>query len=212
MSRDCEHGLLARSCELCDPQTQVDELHDSFTCERCGHNVHHSEPRGDRFCEVEPGEGVEFCIFIICGRCSNEQNARFKDDRDRLRDEAWGVGYGRGYEDGQKNERAERDRLADGIREHRDHDFAADPTVSKAATFREMRKVNERLWALLDVAGDDHLCECGHTLQAVGPGGPYRCVMGCKYQAARDRQVKAGDDPPVPYRALEGSEGGEDAT
>ena len=51
--------------------------------------------------------------------------------------------------------RVQRDRLADGIREHRDHDFAADPTVSKAATFREMRKVNERLWALLDVAGDD---------------------------------------------------------
>ena len=114
----------------------------------------------------------------------------------------------------------ERDRLADGIREiandlaniaaeaHEDPDGEDDPAVWARHFIASTR--HRDLLALLDVAGDDHLCECGHTLQAVGPGGPYRCVMGCKYQAARDRQVKAGDDPPVPYRALEGSEGGED--
>ena len=165
MSRDCEHGLLARSCELCDLQTQVDELHDSFTCERCGHNVHHSEPRGDRFCEVEPGEGVEFCTFIICGRCSNEQNARFKDDRDRLRDEAWGVGYGRGYEDGQKNERAERDRLADGIREHREYVLREVGGDEEAQT-----EGDRRLWSLLDVAGDDTEDERCGGLDPAYPG------------------------------------------
>lgn len=49
--------------------------------------------------------------------------------------------------------RSERDLYRDAIRQHRDHDFAADPTVSKVATFREMREVNERLWAALDFGG-----------------------------------------------------------
>ena len=58
---------------------------------------------------------------------------------------------------------ADRDRLADGIRGHHHDIWHGDAATQEAA--------DERLHALLDVAGDD---------------------------------------PPVPYRALEGSEGGED--
>ena len=66
----------------------------------------------------------------------------------------------------------ERDRLADGIREHRDYEFP-EGSFTPTERFSQAVRASERLWALLDVAGDD---------------------------------------PPVPYRALEGSEGGEDAT
>ena len=147
MSRDCVHGSLARSCELCYLQTEIVRL------------------------KAEVVRDHSLCIG------ENEALA------------------------------AERDRLVDGIRGHSEEwAFVTEGDVVSGAGMES----NDRLWSLLDVAGDDHLCECGHTLQAVGPGGPYRCVMGCKYQAARDRTVEAGDDPPVPYRALEGSEGGED--
>ena len=44
-----------------------------------------------------------------------------------------------------------------------------------------------------DLIGDDDGCECGHALQPEGPGGPYRCVMGCQYQVDRDNRTEEPD-------------------
>ena len=110
MSRDCVHGSLARSCEVCELEAELDAA-------RTGH-------------------------------------------RAAVRALSQALG--------------ERDRLADGIREladARDRDAEASPArMFGGAPFPAIVTTGE-LRSLLDVAGDD---------------------------------------PPVPYRALEGSEGGED--
>ena len=48
----------------------------------------------------------------------------------------------------------ERDRLADGIREHRDYEFP-EGSFTPTERFSQAVRASERLWALLDVATDD---------------------------------------------------------
>jgi len=50
--------------------------------------------------------------------------------------------------------RVERDRLADGIREHRDYEFP-EGSFTPTERFSQAVRASERLWALLDVATDD---------------------------------------------------------
>ena len=102
----------------------------------------------------------------------------------------------------------ERERLRDGIR-----DFIQ-TEVFEVDELRTAKWDDDFVTLALLVDDRERRCECGHTLQPEGPGGPYRCVAGCTYQADRDRrQVDAGPDRGNPmggYRTLDGSEGGED--
>lgn len=68
--------------ELRECRERERELHDNFECEDCEHNIHH--PEGDR-CGIND-EGVEFCTFLICGRCSNKHAIRERRLRDGIRD------------------------------------------------------------------------------------------------------------------------------
>ena len=145
MSRDCVHGSLARSCELCDLQTEIVRL------------------------KAEVVRDHSLCIG------ENEALA------------------------------AERDRLVDGIRGHSEEwAFVTEGDVVSGAGMES----NDRLWSLLD----------GSLLAlATDDKDPWR-NNGCPHGFGFDdcchdpSECVATDDPPVPYRALEGSEGGEDAT
>ena len=173
MSRDCVHGSLARSCELCYLQTEIVRL------------------------KAEVVRDHSLCIG------ENEALA------------------------------AERDRLTDGIRSiaarrclchgHSKSPGHGGPCCGVAGG----RCVTCEARALLDVAGDDTEHRYSYRDQDEGLS---RCVCGgvwsdegCDLVVSGDDALdeivrvseEAGlhdDDPPVPYRALEGSEGGEDAT
>ena len=128
--RDCEHGSLARSCEVCDLRAEVKRLREQLSLrDECAHGI------------------VTECRE--CGASIDNENFRL---------------------------RIERDRLTDGIRA---------------------------------IAARRCLCH-GHSINR--HGGPCCGVAGgrCVTCEARSLLDVAGDDPPVPYRALEGSEGGED--
>jgi len=71
--------------------------------------------------------------------------------------------------------------LRDAIREHMDASYDP-PSVADMG-----------LWSHIVDLEDDDGCECGHALQPEGPGGPYRCVMGCQYQVDRDNRTVADD-------------------
>ena len=95
----------------------------------------------------------------------------------------------------------ERNRLVDGIREHREYVLREVGGDEEAQTEGDLR-----LWSLLD----------GSLLAlATDDKDPWR-NNGCPHGFGFDdcchdpSECVATDDPPVPYRALEGSEGGED--
>jgi hypothetical protein len=152
-NRELRHearGLTADGRTVPDLEAEVErltvenrDLHHAFECERCGHNVRH--PDGTR-CSIPPDEGDEFCTFLVCGRCVNEQHARARRTRadlDRMLTRC---------DEARERVIRERDRLRarvseleDGIRDHRD---------VATRIYRPPLKFDRELWALLDTTED----------------------------------------------------------